>query len=54
MINALPRKSERVFATNYANISRSYYKLRRRVANDQMNPRLLKIELRTFATGEQQ
>lgn len=48
MINTLPRKSERVFATNYANISRSYYKLRRRVANDQMNPRLLKIELRTF------
>jgi integrase len=48
MINALPRKSERVFNTNYANISRAYYHLRRRAADAQKNPRILKIELRTF------
>jgi integrase len=48
MINALPRKSERVFNTSYANISRAYYYLRRRAADAQKNPRILKIELRTF------
>jgi integrase len=48
MINALPRKSDHIFNTNYANISRAYYHLRRRTADAQKNPRVLKIELRTF------
>jgi integrase len=48
MLNSLPKTSERIFPVSYANIFNSYSKVRKRVAELQKNPRLLKIQLRTF------
>lgn len=48
MLDALPKKSERIFPTTY-NVMFSYYsRVRKRAAELQKNPRLLSIELRTF------
>jgi integrase len=47
-INDLPKTSPRIFNTTYGYTSRAYYSLRKRVANTQKNPRIMKIELRTF------
>jgi transcription initiation factor TFIIIB Brf1 subunit/transcription initiation factor TFIIB len=54
MINALPRKSDRIFNTDYANISRSYYRLRRRIADAQKTRESSKSSLEPSATGAQQ
>jgi len=48
MLEALPKKSERIFPTTYNVIFSCYSKVRKRAAELQKNPRLLSIELRTF------
>jgi integrase len=48
MLNSLPKKGERVFPSKYHNVYCSYNRMRKRTAELQKNPRLLKIELRTF------
>jgi integrase len=48
MLNALPKTSELVFPTSYANMFGCYSSIRKRAAELQKNPRLLSIELRTF------
>jgi integrase len=48
MLNSLPKKSDRVFPCKYHNVYCSYNRMRKRTAELQKNPRLLKIELRTF------
>lgn len=48
MLNSLPKKTERVFPCKYHNVFCSYARMRRKTAEVQGNPRLLKIELRTF------
>ena len=48
MLNALPKKSERIFATNYSNMETCFLRVRKRAAKTLQNPRLLKISFRTF------
>jgi integrase len=48
MINALPKKSERIFPMTYRSLYGSYKYMRKRAATIQQNPRLLSIELRSF------
>jgi integrase len=48
MLNALPRKSERVFPMTYGTLFSCYTRLRERIAEMQKNSHLLSIELRTF------
>jgi integrase len=48
MINALPKKSERIFPMTYRTLYTSYAYVRKRVAQVHQNPRLLSIELRSF------
>ena len=48
MLNALPKKSEIIFNTSYGTMSTLYSRIRKRAAETQKNPRLLKIELRSF------
>jgi len=48
MLNALPRKSERVFPTNYFSLNTTFYRTRKRLAAKLNNPRLLKITFHTF------
>ena len=48
MLNAQPQESTKVFATKYSNMFRCYNELRDRVARIQKNPRLLRIEFRSF------
>jgi integrase len=48
MLNALPRTHERIFPVSSDSLFKCYSRLRKRVANTQKNPRILKIEFRTF------
>jgi integrase len=48
MLNALPKKSEQIFATNYSNMETCFLRVRKRAAKTLQNPRLLKISFRTF------
>jgi hypothetical protein len=48
MINALPRISERIFPTTDQNTATRYYNLRKKVARNTVNPRIMKITLVTF------
>jgi len=48
MLDALPKKSERIFPTTYNVMFSCYDRVRKRAAELQKNPRLLSIELRTF------
>jgi integrase len=50
MIDALPRKDERVFPTTYPAILRKYIAVRKRTAELQKNPRLLAIDFTAFRT----
>ena len=48
MLNALPRKSDLVFAAKYGNIYRCFQNVRKRAAQTLQNPRLRKISFTTF------
>jgi len=48
MLNALPKTSERIFPTNYNNMAKSFRRVRKRVARNLENPRILAISFRTF------
>jgi len=48
MLNTLPKNSERIFPTCYANIYSNFRALRKTVARNRNNPRILKISLNTF------
>lgn len=48
MINSLPRKNKRIFATNYDNLYNSFVKLRARAADKFQNPALLQITFKSF------
>jgi len=49
MLNALPRKSERVFATtSYGSFERNFHYARKRTAGKLQNPRLLYIHFHTL------
>ena len=48
MLNALPRKSERIFATNYSTIRECFLAVRNRTAKRLQNPRLLAITFKSF------
>jgi integrase len=50
MIDALPRKDERIFATTYAAMLRSFVIYRKRTAENQKNPRLSAIDFTAFRT----
>jgi integrase len=50
MIDALPRKDERIFATTYAAMLRSFVTYRKRAAENQKNPRLSAIDFTAFRT----
>jgi integrase len=48
MINMLPHTSNRVFDCNYNNMLTVFVKVRRRLATKTQNPRINRIELRTY------
>jgi integrase len=48
MLDRLPRKNETVFATTYRGIANSYLQIRRQVAQQLHNPRILKISFAAF------
>lgn len=48
MLNALPKTSECVFPTSYSTIARCFTTLRKKVARNLNNPRVLKISFVTF------
>jgi integrase len=48
MLQVLPHTSERIFQTNYRSLACCYKQLRKRVAHNLQNPRLLKITFVTF------
>jgi integrase/transcriptional regulator NrdR family protein len=48
MLNALPHNSELIFPTNYRNMEIVFKKMRKRIARNLDNPRILKITLTTF------
>jgi predicted nucleic acid-binding protein len=48
MLDRLPRKGETVFATTYKGIATSYLQMRRRVAQQLHNPRILRISFSAF------
>ena len=48
MLNMLPKTSEYIFSTSYGRISESFQNVRRKVAQNLQNPRILSITLRTF------
>ena len=50
MIDALPRKNDRVFPTPYANMLRRFVTMRKRTAAIHQNPRLLKVDFTAFRT----
>jgi hypothetical protein len=45
MLNCLPKTSERIFPTNYANMHASFDHVRKRAARVLQNPRLSKVSL---------
>ncbi len=48
MLNTLPKTSELIFPTNYRNVQSSFVKLRKRVAHNLQNPRILSISFVSF------
>jgi integrase len=48
MLNALPKDSELIFPTTYNNMALCFYKVRRKIAQTQQNPRIMNISLGTF------
>lgn len=50
MLEALPKKDERVFPTTYANMLRRFVTTRKRTAEIHKNPRLLAIDFTAFRT----
>jgi integrase len=50
MIDALPRKGDRVLPTPYENILRRFVRMRKRTAEIHQNPRLLKVDFTAFRT----
>jgi integrase len=48
LLNSLPKTSERIFPTSYRNIAFNFRFLRKKVARNLNNPRILKISLVTF------
>jgi integrase len=48
MLNALPKKSERIFPQTYHNLHATYRQTRTKIAHRLQSPRLLKIRLNTF------
>jgi integrase len=50
MIDALPRKDDRVFPISYANILRRYVLMRKKTAEIHKNPRLLAVDFTAFRT----
>ena len=48
LLNALPKTSEQIFPTRYVNIDACFRQLKRRVANNLQNPRILSISFTTF------
>ncbi len=48
MINSLPRKDKRIFATSYDTLYNSFVKIRARTAERYHNPNLLKITFKSF------
>jgi integrase/predicted RNA-binding Zn-ribbon protein involved in translation (DUF1610 family) len=50
MIDALPRKDDRVFPTAYANMLRRFVTMRKRTAEIHKNPRLLAVDFTAFRT----
>lgn len=50
MIEALPRKDERIFPTSYANMLRRFVTMRKRTAEIHQNPRLLAVDFTAFRT----
>jgi integrase/rubredoxin len=50
MIEALPKKDDRVFATSYANMLRRFVTMRKRTADIHQNPRLNAVDFTAFRT----
>jgi len=50
MIEALPKKDDRVFPTCYSNMLRRYVTMRKRTADIHQNPRLLAVDFTAFRT----
>ena len=48
MLNALPRKAERIFPTDYRSLAVSFSCMRRRIAARTNNPALLRISFKSF------
>lgn len=48
MLNALPKKSDRVFNGSFIGFSKSFRNFRSRTANKMQNPRLIKIHFHTY------
>ena len=48
MLNALPKKSDRVFNGSFLGFSKSFRNFRSRTANKMQNPRLIKIHFHTY------
>jgi integrase len=48
MLNCLPKKSERIFPTNYSSIYTCFDAVRKRAARTLQNPRLLKVSFKSF------
>jgi integrase len=48
LLNALPKTSERIFPTSYTNIAACFQQLKRKVAHNLQNPRILSISFTTF------
>jgi integrase len=48
MLNSLPKKSELIFPVAYSNIMFCFSRHRKRIAQIQQNPRIMKISLTTF------
>jgi len=48
LLNALPKTSERIFPTNYTNLDGCFRQLKRKVAHNLQNPRILSISFTTF------
>jgi len=48
MLNNLPKTSELIFPTSYSNMQSTFVKLRKRVAYNLQNPRILSISFVSF------
>jgi integrase len=48
MLNALPKTSDRIFPTTYREVYKSFQRIRRRVAHNTGNPRILNVKLNSF------